>query len=127
MKEIRALIIDDSAVMRKMVTRSLTQAGLNLAVVFEAGNGEEALASLRVNQVDLILSDINMPVMDGLEFLRRAKEEGLGGGAPILMITTEGGETHVAQAVAYGASGYIRKPFVPDQVKGCILPLMEKL
>jgi two-component system chemotaxis response regulator CheY len=68
MKSLRALIIDDSSVMRKIVERSLRQAGLDLSEVKEAGNGAEALALLANTTVDLILCDINMPVMDGLEF-----------------------------------------------------------
>jgi len=71
MSQIRALIVDDSSVMRKIVERSLRQAGLDLCKVMEAGNGAEALGILDTNPVDLILSDINMPVMDGLEFVRQ--------------------------------------------------------
>ena len=73
MKSLRALIIDDSSVMRKIVERSLRQAGLDLSEVKEAGNGAEALALLANTIVDLILCDINMPVMDGLEFVKRLK------------------------------------------------------
>ena len=71
MSQIRALIVDDSSVMRKIVERSLRQAGLDLSPVMEAGNGAEALAILDTHPIDLILSDINMPVMDGLEFVRQ--------------------------------------------------------
>lgn len=67
MEKIRALIVDDSSVMRKIVERSLRQAGIDLAQVREAGNGAEALAILGEGSVDLILCDINMPVMDGLD------------------------------------------------------------
>jgi CheY-like chemotaxis protein len=71
MDKIRALIVDDSSVMRKIVERSLRQAGVELEMVVEAANGAEALAALQSNVVDIILCDINMPVMDGLEFVRR--------------------------------------------------------
>jgi two-component system chemotaxis response regulator CheY len=70
MEKIRALIVDDSSVMRKIVERSLRQAGIELDKVVEAGNGAEALTALRNEAVDLILCDINMPVMDGLEFVK---------------------------------------------------------
>ena len=73
MSEIRALIVDDSSVMRKIVERALRQAGIDLKVVHEAGSGTEGLDLLRTRQVDLILSDINMPSMDGLEFLRQIR------------------------------------------------------
>ncbi len=70
---VRALIVDDSSVMRKIVERSLRQAGLQISQVFEASNGAEALGLLQNESVDLILSDINMPVMDGLEFVKGAQ------------------------------------------------------
>ena len=126
MGDLSALIVDDSSVMRKIVERSLRQAGLNLAKVYEAGNGAEALGVLRDNPVDLILCDINMPVMDGLEFVRQIGTVESAKGVPIVMITTEGSESHVVQALSAGARGYIRKPFTPDQVKEHVLPVLEK-
>jgi two-component system, chemotaxis family, chemotaxis protein CheY len=114
---IRALIVDDSSVMRKIVERSLRQAGIDIQQVFEAGNGAEALTVLSTNVVDLILCDINMPVMDGLEFVKQLSGVANAKGVPVVMITTEGSEAHVVQALSSGARGYIRKPFTPDQVK----------
>jgi two-component system, chemotaxis family, chemotaxis protein CheY len=124
MDSIRALIVDDSSVMRKIVERSLRQAGLNLTQVFEAGNGAEALTSIQANKVDLILCDINMPVMDGLEFVRKLSSVENAKGIPVVMITTEGSEGHVVRALSAGARGYIRKPFTPDQVKEHVLPVL---
>jgi two-component system chemotaxis response regulator CheY len=126
MDKIRALIVDDSSVMRKIVERSLRQAGIDLEKVVEAANGAEALAALREKPFDLILCDINMPVMDGLEFVRQAATLEAAKGVPIVMITTEGSETHVVQALTAGARGYIRKPFTPDQVKQHVLPVLGK-
>lgn len=124
MSSIRALIVDDSSVMRKIVERSLREAGIELTAVFGAGNGAEALSALNENQVDLILCDINMPVMDGLEFVKRLPSVPNAKGVPVVMITTEGSEAHVVQALSAGARGYIRKPFTPDQVKEHVLPLL---
>jgi two-component system chemotaxis response regulator CheY len=124
MDEMSALIIDDSSVMRKIVERSLRQAGVNLAKVFEAGNGAEALTVLADNRVNLILCDINMPVMDGLEFVKQLAGVENAKGVPVVMITTEGSESHVVQALSCGAKGYIRKPFTADQVKEHVLPLL---
>ncbi len=126
MDKIRALIVDDSSVMRKIVERSLRQAGIELEKVLEASNGSEALAVLHANTVDLILCDINMPVMDGLEFVRAAAGVESAKGVPIVMITTEGSESHVVQALTAGARGYIRKPFTPDQVKEHVLPVLGR-
>jgi two-component system, chemotaxis family, chemotaxis protein CheY len=124
MPDIRALIVDDSSVMRKIVERSLRQAGVNLTQVLEAGNGAEALAVLEQSQVDLILCDINMPIMDGLEFVKQLAGVSNAQGVPVVMITTEGSESHVVQALSCGARGYIRKPFTADQVKEHVLPVL---
>ena len=124
MEGVAALIVDDSSVMRKIVERSLRQAGINLTQVFEAGNGSEALTVLAANRVDLILCDINMPVMDGLEFVKQLPAVPNATGIPVVMITTEGSEAHVMQALSLGARGYIRKPFTPDQVKEHVIPVL---
>jgi two-component system chemotaxis response regulator CheY len=124
MKSIRALIIDDSSVMRKIVERSLRQSGIELTQVFEAGNGAEALGVLKENQVDLILCDINMPVMDGLEFIKQLPGVANAKDVPVVMITTEGSETHVVQALSCGARGYIRKPFTPEHVREQVMPVL---
>ncbi len=124
MDKIRVLIVDDSSVMRKIVERSLRQADIPLSEVVEASNGMEALAALNEKKVDLILCDINMPVMDGLEFVKSLPKVPNAKGVPVVMITTEGSEGHVVQALSAGARGYIRKPFTPDQVKEHILPVL---
>ena len=124
MSQIKALIVDDSSVMRKIVERSLRQAGLDLSPVLEAKDGAQALGLLHANRVDIILSDINMPVMDGLEFVRQLQAVETLRGIPVVMITTEGSETNVVQALSLGAKGYIRKPFTPDQVKEHVLPVL---
>jgi two-component system chemotaxis response regulator CheY len=125
MSEIHTLIVDDSSVMRKIVERALRQAGLDPLVVHEAGSGVEGLDVLKARQVDLILSDINMPSMDGLEFLRQIQLQNLAPGVPVVMITTESSEEHVKQAIQAGARGYIRKPFTAEQVKERVLPLVR--
>ncbi len=124
MKEMRVLIVDDSSVMRKIVERALRQAGLDSLVVMEAGTGAEGIEVLRGQSVELILSDINMPTMDGLEFLRQIRAQELAIGVPVVMITTESSEEHVRQAILAGAQGYIRKPFTAEQVKERVLPLL---
>ncbi len=125
MAEVRTLIVDDSSVMRKIVERALRQAGLETLVVHEASNGAEGLDLLKTQNVDLILSDINMPSMDGLEFLRQLQAQNLAPGIPVIMITTESSEEHVKQAIEAGARGYIRKPFTAEQVKERVLPLLR--
>ncbi len=125
MPQIRALIVDDSSVMRKIVERCLRQAGLDLSDVQQASNGVEALAILNQSDFDLILSDINMPLMDGLEFVKTIRTLEKAKDIPVVMITTEGGEQHVLEALSLGAKGYIRKPFTPEQVKEHVIPVLR--
>ncbi len=125
MKPITALIVDDSSVMRKIVERSLRQAGVELTTVLEAGNGSDALEILRQNPVDLVLSDINMPIMDGLQFVQKLQELPQAKGIPVVMITTEASESHVIKALSSGARGYIRKPFTAEEVKEHVLPVLS--
>jgi two-component system chemotaxis response regulator CheY len=124
MDNITVLIVDDSSVMRKIVERSLRQAGLEIGQVLEAGNGLEALAVMNQQKANLVLCDINMPAMDGLEFVKQLPSVENARGVPVVMITTEGSEGHVVQALSAGARGYIRKPFTADQVKEHILPVL---
>ena len=110
------LIVDDSSTMRKIISRSLRQAGLSVDEIFEAGDGIEGLGVLSSGKkIDLILSDINMPNMDGLEFIKNVRANG--NNVPIVMITTEGGEEIIKEAISSGASDSIKKPFTPDQLQ----------
>jgi len=111
------LIVDDSAAIRKILHRVLLQTNLTLGKVHEASDGEEALDRMRSESVDLVLSDINMPRMDGLEFLKAVKANPAWQGIPVMMVTTEGSQDKVLQALKLGACGYVKKPFTPDQIK----------
>ena len=111
------LIVDDSAVMRKIVMRALRQADIGVEQVYEAGDGGEALEVLAQNHVDLILSDVNMPNVDGFEFVRRARNQEPPIEAPIVMVTTEGSEDRVREALSSGVQGYVVKPFTADDLK----------
>jgi two-component system chemotaxis response regulator CheY len=123
------LIIDDSAAIRKILQRVLRQTGLPIGKVLEAGDGAEALTALGFGltghdetkttdaKVGLVLCDINMPNMDGLEFLRTLKEDIHWKDLPVVMVSTEGSQDKVLQAVGLGAAGYVRKPFTAEQIK----------
>ena len=118
------LIVDDSAAIRKILQRVLRQTDLTLGQVFEAGDGVEALDVMAKNKVGLVLSDINMPNMDGLQLLGEIKGKDEWKTVPIVMITTEGAHTKVLEAVNLGASGYIKKPFTADQIKEKLVGLV---
>jgi len=111
------LIVDDSAAIRKILQRVLRQAEVPIGEVYEAGDGLEALNVLKRQKVGLILSDINMPNMDGLQFLTEVRAIEDWKSVPIVMITTEGSQNKVLEAVQLGASGYVRKPFTAEQIK----------
>ncbi|OQY25596.1 MAG: two-component system response regulator [Desulfobacteraceae bacterium 4572_35.2] len=120
----RVLVIDDSSTMRKIVSRSLRQAGLDFDEILEASDGQEALNLLENENVDLILSDINMPNMDGIEFLRQKREIDGIKNIPVVMITTEGGADIIGEAKELGAAGSIKKPFTPDKINEVISGIM---
>jgi two-component system, chemotaxis family, chemotaxis protein CheY len=111
------LIVDDSAAIRKILHRVLIQADVALGNVLEAGDGREALEKLKSASVGLILSDINMPNMDGIELLGALKSQEATRSVPVIMVTTEGSSSRVMEAVNLGAAGYVRKPFTADQIK----------
>jgi two-component system, chemotaxis family, chemotaxis protein CheY len=111
------LIVDDSAAIRKILQRVLRQTDIPIGDVLEAGDGLEALKMLNDRNVNLILSDINMPNMDGLQLLAQLKQTEKWKSVPIIMVTTEGGQGKVIEAVQLGAAGYVRKPFTAEQIK----------
>jgi two-component system chemotaxis response regulator CheY len=119
------LVVDDSAAIRKILNRVLRQTGMAIGTIHEAGDGQEALDLLKIHRPNLVLTDINMPKMDGLQLLAALKASDDWRPIPVVMITTEGGETKVAEAVRLGAAGYVRKPFTADQIKEKLTGLLE--
>jgi two-component system, chemotaxis family, chemotaxis protein CheY len=123
------LVVDVSAAIRKILTRVLRQTGLAIGEIHEASDGQEALDLLKTRDVGLVLSDINMPKMDGLQMLAAMKNAPGWRDIPVVIITTEGCETKVGEAVRLGAAGYVRKPFTADQIKeklaGILDPAMQ--
>jgi two-component system chemotaxis response regulator CheY len=111
------LIVDDSAAIRKILGRVLKQAELPVGNIFEAGDGSEAIEQLKTQSIGLILSDINMPVMNGLEMLSQIKANEAWKSIPVIMVSTEGSQAKVLEAVRLGAAGYVRKPFNAEQIK----------
>ncbi|MEZ5965740.1 MAG: response regulator [Planctomycetota bacterium] len=121
----KVLIVDDSATMRKIIMRSLRQAGIDVGTTVEAGDGAEGLAALKGGGFDLVLSDVNMPNMNGLDFCKAAKAE-VKPLPPIVMITTEGSEDIIAQAMNEGAQGYVKKPFTPEKLGESLNAVLKK-
>ncbi len=119
------LLVDDSSVMRKIIGRSLRQAGIEFDNIYEASDGVEALDLLEKESVDLVLSDINMPNMDGITFLREKSGRDNMKDIPVVMISTETGEDIIGEAKSLGALGSLKKPFNADVVNDVLAPLLD--
>lgn len=117
----RILVVDDSASMRTVAGIALRGAGYE---VLEAGNGQEGLARLDGERLHLIISDVNMPVMDGIAFLKEVKRHPQYRFTPVIMLTTEAGEDKKAAGKAAGAKAWITKPFQPSVMLDAVSKLV---
>lgn len=118
------LIVDDSSSMRAIVKKIIKASGFNVGEYLEAADGKEALKVLTDEWVDIVLSDINMPNMDGMELIAEMKRDELLKSIPVVMVTTEGSEKRVQDAIDLGASGYVKKPFLPEDIKRTLNSIM---
>lgn len=118
------LIVDDSRLMRAVIKKTILMSGFKLDQCLEAGNGREALDVLAKVWVNVIISDINMPEMNGLEFLEELKKDSLLKAIPVIVISTEGSEKRIQNAFDLGAKGFIKKPFLPEEIKKVFYEVM---
>ena len=118
------LIVDDSSSMRSVIKKAIKVSGFDVGEYLMAGDGREALQVLQDEWVDLVLTDINMPHMNGLELIAAMKEDQLSSAIPVVMVSTDGSQKTISEAMALGASGYIRKPFQPEEIKGILSRIM---
>jgi two-component system chemotaxis response regulator CheY len=115
--KLRVLLVDDSPAMRSFIRRVLGASGVSVAACFEASNGAEALQLIRQSPVDIIVSDINMPVMDGESFAAELRERGLIPALPLLVVSTDSTCCRMQRMIELGARGYLRKPFTPEEMR----------
>nr|WP_320193573.1 response regulator [uncultured Desulfobacter sp.] len=118
------LIVDDSMPMRTVLKRSLAAAGYAGAKILEASDGKEALTVLAGDWVDLIMTDYNMPEMNGLSFLKKIKNDALFKEIPVVVISTEGNDLKIQEFMDSGAAGYITKPFTPENLRDLIVSII---
>ena len=111
------MIVDDSPVMRAFVRKVVGLTGLEVGEYCEAGDGEEALRFLRERWVDLVLTDIHMPRMNGEELVRQMESDELLRTIPVIVVSTDSTQNRVQQMLALGASGYMSKPFLPGALR----------
>jgi two-component system chemotaxis response regulator CheY len=111
------LVVDDSSPMRTVIRKAVTISGFNVGECYAAANGREALEILRSHWVDLVITDYNMPEMNGLELLAHMKEDELLAAIPVVVVTTEGSNRMIDKFMEKGAAGYIQKPFTPENIR----------
>lgn len=111
------LIVDDSHVTRTMIARTIQMAGVPVGELYYAENGREALDAMRANWVDLVLADINMPVMDGMEMLEKMSRDADLRNVPVVIVSTEGSETKLEKLRGLGMRAFVKKPFMPERIR----------
>ena len=121
----RVLIVDDSPAMRTFVRRVVEISGFDLVACFEAEHGQAALDLVRAQWVDAILTDINMPVMDGEELLHQLTRDEMLRSIPVLVVSTDATDARIQRLLSSGASGYVTKPFVPEQLRAALEAILR--
>jgi two-component system, chemotaxis family, chemotaxis protein CheY len=119
------LLVDDSSSIRAIIKKIIKMSGFDVGEFLDASDGQEAMAVLRQNPVDIVLTDINMPNMNGLDLIARMKDNPDLAGIPVVVVSTEGSEKMMAEAMALGAVGYVKKPFVPEEIKNTLNRILE--
>jgi two-component system chemotaxis response regulator CheY len=120
------LIVDDSPAMRTFIRRVLDLSGIEVNECYSAGDGVEALGVLDRHWVDLILTDLNMPGMNGEDFVRRLEEHEVWKTIPVIVVSTDSTEMRIRKMLSIGARGYVRKPFVPEDIRVEIERVLEE-
>lgn len=121
------LIVDDSNSMRSVIRKIITLSGFRMDQCLEAANGREALQTLERNWVDVIISDINMPEMNGMELLESLRESSLLKEIPVIIVSTEGSEERIASVLERGAKAFVKKPFLPEEIRRILYSVMGVL
>ena len=120
------MIVDDSATMRKIVLRTVKMSGLEFEPIEEAGNGAEAIEKLQESPVDIVLCDVNMPEMGGLEMVKKVRQDLPGcNDTKIIMVSTESSQELIDGVMSDGADGYVTKPFTPEKFQEKLAPFMN--
>ena len=119
---LNVLVVDDSSVMRKMIIRTLKMSGVPLGEIYEADNGQSGLDLLDEHWVDMLFIDVNMPIMDGMEMLKRVRSKPDTRDLPILIVSTESNPQRIHQ-ISENRAGFVHKPFTPETLREKIIEL----
>ena len=123
---INILVVDDSAVMRSMIIKTIKLCGIGIGEIYEAANGREGLEVLKNEWLDLLFVDVNMPVMDGMEMLDRIRENPDTKDLPVLIVSTESNKDRI-KIIDRQNAGFVHKPFTPEVLRGKILEMLGVL
>jgi two-component system chemotaxis response regulator CheY len=122
---VNILIVEDNIVIRKVIEKTIHICGIVGGSIFEASNGKEGLSIMDKKQIDLMLIDINMPVMDGMQMLKKVREKQQAKDLPILIVSAESNEERIEEINRLGAE-FIHKPFTPEMLRGRLLEIINK-
>lgn len=122
-KALRLLVVDDSAMMRKVITRAATLTGVPIERIFEAENGQQGLAILEAEAVDAVITDVNMPVMGGIEFLQQIAARGCWDHLLRIVVSTDGSDLRRSEASELNVQLYVEKPFRPEAIRDALAEL----
>ncbi len=120
----KMLVVDDSLPMRSIIIRTIKASGFTDAEFLEAGNGKEALDVLNNEWLDLVITDYNMPDMNGMELIQEMKKDDILNAIPVLVVTTEGSKQKVEEFIEKGAAGYVKKPFTPEAIRSELVKIL---
>jgi two-component system chemotaxis response regulator CheY len=118
------LIVDDSKTIRSVIKKTLDIAGVPVGDLYEAENGKEALEVMNSNWIDLIFADINMPVMTGIEMIKKMSEDNTLEKTPVIIVSTEGSKTRIDDLLQLGVRAYLRKPINPEELRNIVIEVM---
>ena len=123
---VNILVVDDSAVMRSMIKKTIVSSGVEVGEIFEAANGKEGLQVLEQNWLDILFIDVNMPVMDGMEMLEQVRKKSDTADIPILIVSTESNNERI-ETIQKQNAGFVHKPFTPEVLRERILEALGVL
>ena len=118
------LVVDDSAIIRTMVKKSIAMSGIEVGTLHEAANGKEALDVLASNWVDIVFADLNMPEMNGTERVARMAEDSMLVTTPVVIVSSEHSEARIAELKSRGIRAYIKKPFRPENFREVVTEIL---
>ena len=123
----KVMIVDDSSIVRKVIVRTIGMTDLKIDSIVEAENGKQALEKLREAWVDLVFLDINMPVMNGMEFMEQLRCDDVLKDTPVIVVSTEGSRERIDRLASLGVKVYLRKPVTPESLTEAVETVFAEL